>query len=268
MLTKVQKDIMLKLIEKGEIANKDLQKDLGLPLSTLYSQLELLTDICVKRKRGKIELTSQPFTDLASAFHEKLKSDRQEKEEVASFIISKRFIKHGEITLLDCGTTNYIIAEYIVDNQLKGLDIITMNPYVIKEFLKYPEVGKVSIVGGLLNWSDGSIYGPFAVDALSKLGEIGTVILGVDAIDQNGEIGINDPLEVEQKEIMLGKAKNILIPVTLNKLNRAVSYPIGNLNKITNQAHIFIAGKFSSMPEPIKNIITSIGRDRFLFTGE
>jgi DeoR/GlpR family transcriptional regulator of sugar metabolism len=268
MLTKVQKEIMQKLVEKGEISNKDLQRDLNLPLSTLYSQLEILTDICVKRKRGKVELTSQPFTDLVSAFHEKLKTDRQEKEEVANYIISKRFIKHGEITLLDCGTTNYIIAEYIVENQMQGLDIITMNPYVLKIFLEYPDVGKVSIVGGLLNWSDGSIYGPFAVDALAKLGEIGIVVLGVDAIDQNGEIGINDPLEIKQKEIMLEKAKKIFIPITLNKLNRAVSYPIGNINKIANQVHIFIAGKFASLPEAVKDIIVSIGRDRFLFTGE
>ena len=268
MLSKVQQEIMQKLIEKGEIANKDLQKDLGLPLSTLYSHLEFLTDICVKRKRGKLELISQPITDLASAFYEKLKTDRQEKEEVASFIINKRFIKHGEITLLDCGTTNYIIAEYLVDNQIKGLDIITMNPYVIKEFLKYPEIGKVSIIGGMLNWSDGSIYGPFAVEALSRLGEIGTVILGVDAIDQNGEIGINDPLEVKQKEIMIEKAKNIYIPITLSKLNRAVSYSIGNIHKISNHTQIFVAGKFVTIPEMIKNVVASIGRHRFLFTGE
>lgn len=268
MLSKIQKEIMLKLIEKGEIANKDLQSDLKIPLSTLYNQLEVLADICVKRKRGKVELTSQPFTDLTSAFHEKLKVDRQEKEEVASFIVSKKHIKPGDITLLDCGTSNYIIAENIIDSQVKGLDIITTNPYVVKEFLNYPEVGKVSIVGGMLNWSDGSIFGPFAVDALSKLGEIGAVILGVDAIDQNGEIGINDPLEVEQKKIMLDKAKRILIPITLNKLNGAVSYPIGNVKLITKNLTIFVAGKFDTVPEPVRNIIISIGQDRFLFTGE
>ncbi len=268
MLSDVQKKIMRLLIETGEIDNKNLQKDLHLPLSTFYTQLEALKGICVARKRGKLELTSQPSTDFLSAFHEKLKADRQEKEEVANFIVGKKYIRPGDITLLDCGTSNYIIAENIIDFQVKGLDIITTNPYVVKEFLNYPDVGKVSIVGGMLNWSDGSIFGPFAVDALSKLGEIGAVILGVDAIDQNGEIGINDPLEVEQKKIMLDKAKRILIPLTLSKLNKAVSYPIGNVKQITKKLIIFIAGKFAEVPEPAKSIIISIGRDRFLFTGD
>ncbi len=268
MLSNIQKDIFRMLIEKGEIGNKDLQRELNLPLSTLYSQLEALEGICVTRKRGKIELSSKPATDLSSIFHEKLRVDRQEKEEVANFIVSKGYIKRGDITLLDCGTTNYIIGEKIIENQKKGLDIITMNPYVLREFLNYPEIGKISIVGGILNWSDGSIYGPAAVDALAKLVEIGTVILGVDAIDQSGEIGINDPLEIDQKKIMIEKAKRIFIPITVNKLDRAVSYPIGNASKIAKETLIFIPGKFGEVSEAASRVITSIGKEHFIFTGE
>jgi DeoR/GlpR family transcriptional regulator of sugar metabolism len=143
-----------------------------------------------------------------------------------------------------------------------------MNPYVLREFLNYPEVGKVSIVGGMLNWSDGSIYGPMAVEALGKLGEIGTVVLGIDAIDQSGEIGINDPLEIEQKKIMIEKAKKIFIPITIDKLDRAVSYSIGNLSSITKDLTIFIPGKFSEAGESALKVITSIGENHFIFTGE
>ena len=268
MLTSVQKEIMRMLIDKGEIDNKDLQKVLNLPISTLYSHLESLKGICVTRKRGKLELASHPATDLVSTFHEKLKVDRLKKEEVANFIVSKGYIKRGDITLLDCGTTNYIIAEKIIETQKRGLDIITMNPYVLREFLNYPDVGKVSIVGGMLNWSDGSIYGPMAVDALGKLGEIGTVILGIDAIDQNGEIGINDPLEIEQKKIMIEKAKKIFIPITIDKLDRAVSYSIGNLKNITKDLIIFVPGKFEEAGESALRVITSIGIKYFVFTGE
>ena len=268
MLTNVQKEIMRMLIEKGEIDNKDLQKELNLPLSTLYSQLESLKGICVTRKRGKLELTSDLVTDQIGSFHEKLKVDRLKKEEIANFIVSKGYIKRGDITLLDCGTTNYLIAEKIIETQKRGLDIITMNPYVLREFLNYPEVGKVSIVGGMLNWSDGSIYGPMAVETLGKLGEIGTVVLGIDAIDKSGEIGINDPLEIEQKKIMIEKAKKIFIPITIDKLDRAVSYSIGNLNNITKDLTIFIPGKFVEASESALKVITSIGKKNFLFTGE
>jgi DeoR/GlpR family transcriptional regulator of sugar metabolism len=256
------------LIEKGEVDNKELQKDLNLPLSTFYSQLDSLKGICVTRKRGKLELTSQPVTDLLSTFHEKLKVDRLKKEEVANFIVSKGYIKRGDITLLDCGTTNYLIAEKIIEAQKRGLDIITMNPYVLRELLNYPDVGKVSVVGGMLNWSDGSIYGPMAVDALNRLGEIGTVILGIDAIDQGGEIGINDPLEIEQKKVMIEKAKKILIPTTIEKLDRAVSYSIGNLNHFTKDLTIFIPGKSGEAGEAASRVITSIGEKFFIFTGE
>lgn len=268
MLSNIQKEIMRMLIEKGELDNKILQKDLNLPLSTLYSQLESLKGICVTRKRGKLELTAQPATDLVSTFHEKLKVDRQKKEEIANFIVTKGYVKRGDITLLDCGTTNYIIAEKIIENQKKGLDIITVNPYVLREFMNYPEVGKVSIVGGMLNWSDGSIYGPLAIEALGKLGEIGTVILGIDAIDQSGEIGINDPLEVEQKKIMIDKAKKILIPITIDKLDRAVSYSIGNVGNIKKDFVIFIPGKFGEVSESALRVINAIGKEHFIFTGE
>ena len=270
MISEIQQKILSILIKnRGEISNKELQKSLEMGLSTLYTYLDELSGMCVKRKWGGIEIASHSPDGFKSAFQEKLKTERKEKEELASFVVSSGYLKHGDITLMDCGTTNYIIAESMVEHQLKGLDIITVNPYVLTELMKYPDVGKVNIVGGMLNWSDGSIFGPQTVESLERIAEIGTVILGVDAIDKEGEIGINDPLETDQKKIMIKKAKRILIPITPNKLDRAVSYSIGNLLHLLIEKNVVIVlpGKSADINESTRTVINKLGTERFVFTG-
>ncbi len=271
MLTEIQKKILTILIKnQGEISNKELQQQLKIGLSTLYTYLDELSGLCVTRKWGGLEITSQAGGSLKSVFLEKLQTERKEKEELADFILKTRYLKHGDKTLLDCGTTTYIIAEKIIENQMTGLDIITVNPYVLLDLLKYPQIGKVSLVGGILNWSDGSLFGPLTVESLKNVAEIGTVIIGVDAIDKKGDLGINDPLEVEQKKIMLEKAKRILIPITVNKLDRAIAYSLGNINELLREKEIiiFIPGKYSEYPEKIHDIVSFIGKNRFIFTNE
>ncbi len=271
MISEIQKKILALLIgNKGEISNKELQKNLEIGLSTLYTYLDELSGLCIKRKWGGLEITAQSQDGFKSNFQEKLKSGRKEKEELAYFIVSAGFLKRGDVILMDCGTTNYIIAENMVEQQIKGLDIITVNPYVLDELLKYPDIGKVSVIGGMLNWSDGSILGPQTVENLKNIANVGTLVLGVDAIDSEGEIGINDPLEVEQKKAMLEKAKRILIPITPNKLDRAITYSIGNIEKlkIEKEVTIFLPGKQADADEPTTHIHSLIGKQYFVFTGD
>jgi DeoR/GlpR family transcriptional regulator of sugar metabolism len=226
--------------------------------------------MCIKRKWGGLEITLQSLDGFKSVFQEKLSADRKEKEELAYFILNAGYLKRGDVTLMDCGTTNYIIAENMVEQELKGLDIITVNPYVLDELLKYPDIGKVSVVGGMLNWSDGSILGPQTVESLRNVAEIGTLIVGIDALDREGEIGINDPLEVEQKKVMLDKAKRILIPITQNKLDRAIAYSIGNIKKLKKEKEvsIFLPGKYAEADESTKNTLSILGKEHFIFTGD
>jgi hypothetical protein len=67
---------------------------------------------------------------------------------------------------------------------------------------------------------------------------------------------------------MIEKAKKIFIPITIDKLDRAVSYPIGNLNGLIKDFTIFIPGKSGETGESASKVIASIGRNHFIFTGE
>jgi DeoR/GlpR family transcriptional regulator of sugar metabolism len=271
MISEIQQKIMSLLVDnKGEISNKELQKSLEIGLSTLYTYLDELSGLCIKRKWGGLEITPQSRDGFKSVFQEKLSADRKEKEGLAFYIVNAGFLKRGDVILMDCGTTNYIIAENMVEQELKGLDIITVNPYVLNELLKYPAIGKVSVVGGMLNWSDGSILGPQTVESLKNVAEIGTLIVGIDALDKEGEIGINDPLEVEQKKVMIDKAKRILIPITQNKLDRAIAYSVGNIKKLKKEkdVSIFLPGKHAEADELAKDMLSILGKEHFIFTGD
>lgn len=265
-LTEIQKNILKILADKEKVSIPDLQKQLNLKISTLYYNIEAITSLCIRRVRGGIELFSEE-EEIKNVFHEKMQIDRKEKEEIAEKIINEGYIKPGDITLLDCGTTNLIIFNKLIENAIKGLDIITVNPYILQKYLNHPEVGKVSLVGGILDWPDGSIFGPLTVNSLNYISEIGTVILGIDAVDPNGELGINNQLEVAQKKVMIQKARRIILPLTQNKLDRAVSYSVGNLNdlKDTKTVLVFYPGKTS---ERLRSLLNLLGNTNVIFAGE
>jgi DeoR/GlpR family transcriptional regulator of sugar metabolism len=268
-LSETQKEILQILVKTGAVKNQDLMKELKISPSTLYYSIDTLIGLCIKRKRGGLELVTQPTLEAKNTFYEKLEVDRKEKEELAETIIKSSKIDYSNTLLLDCGTTNYILAEKLIEDEKKGLNIISLNPYVLKKLLDFPEIGHIRAVGGTINITTGALFGPMTVDSLNSLQEIGTLIIGIDSINQNGEMGIVNEFEVKQKKIMLEKARSILIPITRSKLDRAVSYSIGNIAEFKGNKtlFVFIYGKPSEDNITITKLQTILGKEFIVHTG-
>lgn len=129
-------------------------------------------------------------------------------------------------------------------------------------------MGNARAVGGTLNRATGALFGPMTVNGLKSLQEIGNVMIGIDSIDQNGNLGIVNEFETEQKKIMLEKARTVLIPITRSKLGRAVSYPIGNVSdlKKNKKLLVFVCGEPSVDNEMINKLSSILDQENLIFT--
>ena len=267
-LSDTQKDILRKLVKDGQVKNQNLMKELQISPSSLYYNIDSLIGLCIQRTRGGLELASKSIHKAKSAFYEKLETDRREKEDLAEIIIKSDTIDYGDTLLIDCGTTNYIIIERLIEHGKKGLNIISVNPYVLKRLLDYPEIGHIRAVGGTLNETTGAIFGPMTVQCIKEIKQIGAVIIGIDAVDQNSELGIVNEFEINQKKIMLEKAKKILVPITQRKLDRAVSHSIGNMGELKSHKTIsmFISGSPSHTNKVLTKLRSTLGDENIFFT--
>lgn len=278
-MNRIQKEIMIILLEKGKIRFQELKKELEqkfpdeIKQSTLYVYLDLIKNLRVQSRRGGgIELATQSEKLTESAFYKKLDSERLCKEVLAEYIVtSPDCIRHGDTVFLDCGTTAYIIADKLIEHKKMGLTLITVNPYVLKRVLDFPEIGQVSVIGGLLNWTNGALLGPSTMSSLEKLPAIGTLILGVDAISSEGQLGINFEVEIEQKKLLIEKAKKIIIPITYNKFKYPVSYEIGNVSKWQDkEVLILLSYKYTDenkrleLEDKINKLRNIVGKDNFM----
>lgn len=271
-LTEIQKKILISLIEKGEVTIQELMANLDKSYSSIYSNFDAITSVSIRKKRGGLDLVTHPASESVRPFHDKLRSDVKEKQELAEAIVSGGYIDHPGIAFLDCGSTTYYVAEKLIEHEKKGFNIATVNPYVLKKLLDYPDIGQISLIGGRLNWANGALFGPLTVKSLANVGEIATLILGIDALDsKTGEIGISNEFEVDQKALMIEKARKIIIPVTMNKINSSVSYPLKNIiNDFLNKKDFLLlfSGKGTDPSEAIKDIISNTGSNYIRFAGD
>jgi DeoR family fructose operon transcriptional repressor len=235
IINKRQKEILLKLIASDTLDIKMLMKEMNLPRATIYSDLKIIKTLSVELNSGKIYF-SKKHEELQNHFNSKLWLNRDTKERMASHI-AQNIIYDGDPIFLDCGSSISILAEKIIENNISGLIVFTNNPISFRSLYYYPGINKIILIGGHVDPNDASIYGEYTSRFLSEILDIEyrKLFLGADSISIDGNIHIENIYEIDQKRIMIEKAKEVYVLLDESKIEKSKGRVIGNIDKLIAQ---------------------------------
>lgn len=237
ILNERQTAILSELITGRSYSINELAHKFGVSKVTLYSDIEKISKIEIVRRRGRIfvQIPQDPLE--STPIGRKLKLNKDLKDAIAGVIVNK-YLHPGNRILLDCGTSSLAVAEKIIESQLTGISVFTLNPLIIERFIYQPGEDEIISVGGLLKRNTLAMYGPLTERNLQELGEFDAVIMGVDAVHDNGNLALSTELEIKQKRMMVDKGKLLIVPTDETKICRNVGQVITSTHDIEKKGKI------------------------------
>ena len=143
--------------------------------------------------------------------------------------VAAGLIQDGQIVILDGGTTNLLVAQYLRANL--QATVITNSPPVVMALMEHPNV-EVILLGGRLFKHSMVTTGAAALDMLRMI-HADLYMLGVNSL--HPEIGISD-LNIEEtyvKRMMIENAAEVAALVSAEKFGTAAPYVVCPLNALT-----------------------------------
>lgn len=230
-----QKKILQNLIENGSLNIKRLLNDTNTPKSTAYNDIKLLRSLSIEQSYGKVFLAIKNEY-VKTHFGSKLWLNREAKEKVAQYI-TKNVLQDGDSIFLDCGSSTVILSHRIIEDRISSLSIYTNNPNVLEQLYYYTGINKLIVIGGHVDPNNASIYGEFTYRFLNEILDIEyrRLFLGIDSVSLDGTMHIDNIYEVQQKEIMIEKAKKVYVLLDESKIEKMRGRIIGQIDKLISQ---------------------------------
>jgi len=191
VLNEERKRAIVDLVNReGRVLVADLSRQFDTSQVTIRKDLEQLHEqgLIHRSHGGAIPPHEEALEDPALSEKEQL--HRKEKLSIAS--AAARFVKEGQVVILDSGTTTTAIARML--RNFRNLTIIT-NAVNIAAELSNTTVD-VILTGGTLRKNSFSLVGPIAEDTLRHL-NADLLFLGVDGFDV--KYGLSTPNLLESK---------------------------------------------------------------------
>ena len=218
------------LIRHGEVDVQEAANEIGVSKATIYNYYNYLNGLVLERVKGKLRIRideeKPDSVDENEPFTARLSKNEVHKYKVAQKITTE-IIKESDIIFLDCGSSNYIIAEQIVENQIEDLKVVTNNPFVFEKLRKYRRIKELSVIGGIYSGSHGSFYGNWAdntLDCIKKNDRFMKCFIGADGCslqDKHSYISLINSIEKEQKLLIMSVSDKIYFPLDQSKIGRA-----------------------------------------------
>jgi DeoR family transcriptional regulator, glycerol-3-phosphate regulon repressor len=142
---------------------------------------------------------------------------------------------------INIGTTTEEVARSLVHHE--GLLVITNNIQVASILTPRPKI-EVIIVGGMVRKSDGGIVGEAAIDTIKQF-KVDHAIMGVSAIDDEGDLLDFDYREVRAAQAIMSNSRNVILVADNMKFMRSAPVRIGHLSDI----NVFVTDLLP--PEPV-----------------
>ena len=237
ILNERQIAIFSELITGASYSMNELAQKFNVSRVTMYSDIEKISRIGIVRRRGHVSATIKPDPLDRTPIGQRLQLNKDLKETMAEAIVDK-YIDPGSRILLDCGTSSLAVAEKIIESQLTGITILTLNPLILERFIFQPGDYDIISLGGILKQNTLAMYGPMTERNLEELGEFDVVVMGVDAVHDDGSLALSTSLEVQQKGIMVSKGKVLIVPADEGKICRNVGEVITSIRDIEKQGKL------------------------------
>ncbi|MFP6560430.1 DeoR/GlpR family DNA-binding transcription regulator [Paraburkholderia sp. B3] len=209
--------ILERLRNDGRVLAAQLATELNTSEHTVRRHLRDLADAghC-KRVYGGALLASPADRPLAARMQE----DPQAKARLAG--VAASIVQHGQVILLDVGSTNAEIAAALPDHA--DLTVITTSPEVCVRLVHRPGF-KVVLIGGSIGPRVGGAVGATALAQLQQI-RADLCFVGVCALDPAEGLAAFDADDAEMKRAMIRASGLTAAAVTSAKLMRSAPFTV------------------------------------------
>ena len=225
MLTEERRQLILERLGRdGKVVAAELSMSLAVSPDTVRRDLRELADAGLLRR---VHGGALPATLGARPYAARLEQSPEAKVAIAR--ATGRLFRHGQVILLDSGTTTLEVARHLPP-ELEAT-VITNSPPVAVALAGHPKVD-VTVIGGMLVKEAHALVGAATVDALRSV-RADVLVLGVCSL--HPEIGIT-VLELEEsyvKRAMIANAAEVVAVSSADKLGSAGPYVIAPLEELT-----------------------------------
>lgn len=167
-----------------------------------------------------------PSSTKNLAYSERQVLCRAEKRRIAGLVAAH--VPHHASLFINIGTTNEAIAEALLHHQ--GLSVVTNNLNVAITLAGNPDF-KVTVAGGLVRHQDRGIVGEATADLIAQF-KMDIGILGISAIDGDGDLLDFDDREVRIAKLMMRNARQVFLAADHTKFGRNAIARLGHIAEI------------------------------------
>jgi DeoR family transcriptional regulator of aga operon len=214
MLSEERRREILELLQsEGRVLVGDLSKRFHTSLITIRKDLQALHHLgqLERTHGGALPVKTGALYDRT--IREKERLHRREKLRIAA--AAAEMIRHGQVVILDSGTTTTAIAKAC--HHFKNLTIIT-NATNVAEELAGTSV-EVILTGGTLRKNSFSLVGPLAEESLHRL-SADLLFLAVDGFDVRYGLTTPNLLEARVNRAMAEAARRTIVVCDSSKFGR------------------------------------------------
>ena len=226
MLNEERRRAIVELVNReGRVLVTDLSQQFGTSQVTIRKDLELLHEqgLLHRSHGGALPVREGALED--PTLREKEQLHRREKLHIAAAAV--RFVKEGQVVVLDSGTTTTAIARAL--RGFRNLTIVT-NAVNIAAELSNTTV-EVILTGGTLRKNSFSLVGPIAEETLHHL-NADLLFLGVDGFDVQYGLSTPNLLESKVNRVMLEVSRQRIAVCDSSKFGRRSLSLIGPASSV------------------------------------
>ena len=225
MLTEERRLVILERLRgEGKVVAAELSASLAVSPDTVRRDLRELADAGLLRR---VHGGALPAAVGDRSFAVRLEQAPEAKAAIAR--ATSRLFRHGQVILLDAGTTTLEVARHMPADL--DATVITNSPPIAVALADHPKV-EVTVVGGMLVKGAHALVGAAAMETLRWV-RADVLVLGVCSV--HPEIGIT-VLELEEsyvKRAMIANAAEVVAVSAADKLGSAGPYVVAPLDELT-----------------------------------
>jgi DeoR/GlpR family transcriptional regulator of sugar metabolism len=141
-----------------------------------------------------------------------------------------RLLRHGQVILLDAGTTPLEVARHLPP-ELEAA-VITNSPPVAVALAEHPTV-EVTVLGGMLAKDPQALVGAATIEALRSV-RADVLVLGLCSLHPEVGITVMDLEESYVKRAMIANAAEVVAVSAADKLGSAGPYVVAPIEELTH----------------------------------
>lgn len=225
-----KKEILELLDAKGKINTKELVKKLEVSSETIRRYLEELESENKLKKvyGGAVKIN---YGVIEPEHIKRNSTNLEKKKSIAKY--AARFVSDNESIVIDEGTTNLQIVDYIVS--VKNLKVITSSYPVLSKLISYENQGifdgEVIFIGGRVNLKHQRTACQMSIDAMKNLYVDKAFISSEGIIDRFGISSIDQNKALLSKEY-IKNSKESFVLCDSSKIGIVSMYKISDLNEL------------------------------------